>query len=422
MPLILHNVPDDELYVGEDGVQRPYAMLFPGNDGAASSRSRRVVPETGSFGKASTRRSSRTSRSYTPAATKVVKEDPTLAAADAIFTQYLAKQAAAPPDPSQRQLQRKASIPASASQPNLSLSDTTDGNAPASRYVHREPTEVILRGFKATQQWAAIREYERIGGQICEDYPREPPPEQRKFKADMRDPAVLRKRPLTLEEKAKANRFAGGETWIKITFESAEAAEAAVDSSPQMILGYTVYAELYRGVPPTASDEAIPAQREQKPDTPRSHRTLSRSTTTPNMTLRRRGIFDVSPPDSQASTQTLDSATLTATSVTASSATITGGPANTATPESDFCTKIPTAKRIKLLPSTEALLPQQSYTQKFLTKIPLINWFTSDIIGTAVPRTLNGEFDLANASLYWRVIYVLDRVFGCFDVAGDKDD
>jgi hypothetical protein len=29
-PLILHNVPDEELYVGEDGVQRPYAMVFPG--------------------------------------------------------------------------------------------------------------------------------------------------------------------------------------------------------------------------------------------------------------------------------------------------------------------------------------------------------------------------------------------------------
>lgn len=28
-PLILHNVPDDELYVGDDGVRRPYAMVFP---------------------------------------------------------------------------------------------------------------------------------------------------------------------------------------------------------------------------------------------------------------------------------------------------------------------------------------------------------------------------------------------------------
>jgi hypothetical protein len=28
-PLILHNVPDEELYVGDDGIQRPYAMVFP---------------------------------------------------------------------------------------------------------------------------------------------------------------------------------------------------------------------------------------------------------------------------------------------------------------------------------------------------------------------------------------------------------
>lgn len=28
-PLILHNVPDEELYTGEDGIQRPYAMVWP---------------------------------------------------------------------------------------------------------------------------------------------------------------------------------------------------------------------------------------------------------------------------------------------------------------------------------------------------------------------------------------------------------
>ena len=28
-PLILHNVPEEELYTGEDGIQRPYAMIFP---------------------------------------------------------------------------------------------------------------------------------------------------------------------------------------------------------------------------------------------------------------------------------------------------------------------------------------------------------------------------------------------------------
>lgn len=28
-PLILHNVPEDELYIGDDGIKRPYAMVFP---------------------------------------------------------------------------------------------------------------------------------------------------------------------------------------------------------------------------------------------------------------------------------------------------------------------------------------------------------------------------------------------------------
>lgn len=27
-PLILHNVPDDECYIGDDGIKRPYAMYF----------------------------------------------------------------------------------------------------------------------------------------------------------------------------------------------------------------------------------------------------------------------------------------------------------------------------------------------------------------------------------------------------------
>ena len=409
-----------------------FADLYS-TDGATTSRSRRAVPETGSFGKASTRRSR--SRTNTPAA-KVVKEDPTLAAADAIFTSYLAKQAAAPPDPSQRQ--RKASVPSSASQPNLSHStalEPTDSNTgPASRYVHKEPTEVILRGFNSTQQYAAIREYERIGGRICEDYPRDPPLEQRKFKSDLRDPAVLRKRAMTQEEKAKALRFAGGEHWIKITFESAEAAEAAVDSSPQTILGYAVYAEMYRGVPPT-NDEAIPAHREQRLSTPRAGRnTFPRSAMTPNMSQTGRGLFSISPPDSQASTQTLDTATLSTTTSTgtASTATITGGPLHTWSqslpsqnqpPRSDFCRRIPTAKRIQLLPAEQALMPQKSYSQRLLAKIPLINWFSSDIIGTTVPKTENGEFDWAKASLYWKLIHWVDALTGWFDVAGgDKED
>src|SRR5262249_1161346 len=101
-PLILHNVPDDELYVGEDGVQRPYAMVFPyatlggswrkdydsvltdftSQDGHPSAmRPRRGAPEKGSFGK-----STRRSRSKT--GTPVRREDPTSIAADKIWSDW----------------------------------------------------------------------------------------------------------------------------------------------------------------------------------------------------------------------------------------------------------------------------------------------------------------------------------------------
>ncbi|KUJ23241.1 uncharacterized protein LY89DRAFT_777032 [Mollisia scopiformis] len=431
-PLILHNVPDEELYVGEDGVQRPYAMLFPSNDGNPSlARARRVVPETGSFGK-STRRSR--SRTGTPAAKR---EDPTIAAGDAIFSQFFAQKSAE----ASELPQRRGSVSASMSQPNLSLNAPLaqiDGNAgTSSRFTkepHKEPTEVILRGFLSTQQYAAIREFERIGGRICEDYPRDPPIEQRRFKADLRDPAALRRKPMTVEEKAKALKFAGGEHWIKVTFESAEAAEIAIESSPQTILGHLVYAELYRGVPPT-QDEAIPTV--GKTRTPkktaqslgtasgfntqqatRTSSTLPRSFATPSMREVGRGSSSISPPESQTSSHTLDTATMASTS---SSATMTGTAQNSE--ELLFCRRIPTAKRIQLLPAEQALLPQESFSKRVMSKIPLVSWFSTDIIGSAVPRTDQGEFDWAKATLYWKLVWMIDSCTGWFDVFGnDKED
>jgi len=437
-PLILHNVPDEELYVGEDGVQRPYAMLFPGTEGNPSaSRVQRTVPETGSFGK-STRRSR--SRTGTPAPAK--REDPTLVAADAIFSAYLSTKATVPPESSQR----ISSLSASISQPNLASATALtpiDGNAsPSTRYVHKEPTEVILRGYKSSHQYAALKQYEQIAGRICEDYPRDPPLDQRRYKADLRDPASLRRRAMTAEEKSKALKFAGGNHWIKITFESAEAAESAIFASPQTILGHLVYAELYRGIPPTA-DEAVPANisdRTVKRDKPtsqtlspsstsfrprvdsRSSSTLPRSFTTPSMSQIGRGTNSFSP-ESTSSSHTLDSATLS--TVTASSATVTE-PTQTGQEqeqESAYCRKIPTARRMQLLPAEQALLPQQSYSQQLMSKIPLINWFSSDFIGNQVPKTESGEFDWAKASLYWKFMMWLDSITGWLDIAGnDKDD
>lgn len=454
--MVIHGVHEEELYVGQDGLQRPYGLILryassssamqtnlpelpdfsKTRDGnPASARPRRAVPETGSFGK-STRRSR--SRTGTPAAKQ--REDPTLAAADAIFSQFFAQKTADKPESPQR----KQSI-SSISQPSLSSAAPLaqiDGNGGPSRYAKKEPpkepTEVILRGFKSSQQYAAIREYERIGGRICEDYPRDAPIEQRRYKSDLRDPASMRRKPLTAEEKAKAYKFAGGEHWIKVTFESAEAAEVAVEASPQTILGHVVSAELYRGVPPTA-DKANPVDGKQTQSLGvasgsdarlggRSSSTLPRSFATPSMREIGRGGSSLSPPDStNSSSHTLDTATLSYTSGTASSATVTGfrssepGPAQ-GSPA--FCSKyIPTAKRMKLLPAEQALLPQQSFSKRVMSKIPLISWLSADIIGSAVPRTEQGEFDWDKASLYWRVMWWVDKQTGWFDICGyDKED
>ncbi|KAI9744526.1 MAG: hypothetical protein M1818_002055 [Claussenomyces sp. TS43310] len=452
-PLILHNVPEDELYVGDDGIQRPYAMLFPGSEGHASAvRARKAVPETGSFGK-STRRSR--SRSTQPPAKK---EDPTLQAADAVFGKYFAEQAAAQVQPPQRKqsLSNSISQPNLASQASTTLTTSDASTAPTDRYVHKVPTEVILRGFKSTHQYAAIRTYECIAGRICEDYPRDAPVDQRRYKSDLRDPTSLRTRPLTLEEKAKAMRFAGDENWIKVTFESAEAAESAAYASPQIVLGHLVYAEPYRGMPPTNQD-ALPAVGPSKtgfhlqtlgPSSPtfsgaerRPSSTLPRSFTTPSMTQIGRGhdgqTQQFSPPDSLSSSTTLDTATLSTATIASSSATLTNSPAREAVPlvssQSEngsierqrlYCRTIPTAKRAQLLPASQALLPQKTYAQQITSNLPLVAWFSKDVIGTEVPRTESGDFDWANSSFYWRIVWWLDSMFGLFggDLAGEKDE
>ncbi len=410
--------------------------FFSTDGNPAVSRVRRVVPETGSFGK-STRRSR--SRTGTPAAKR---EDPTLAAADAIFSSFLAQKASEQSESPQR----KASLSASISQPNISSNAPLaqiDGNAGPSRFskkeTHKEPTEVILRGFDSTQQYAVIREYERLAGRICEDYPRDAPIEQRRFKADLRDQASLRRKPMTAEEKAKAMKFAGGEHWIKVTFESAEAAEIAVESSPQNIMGHLVYAELYRGVPPTA-DEAVPISTGGKTRTQGGSRfqaqslgpssgldvrlskrpssTLPRSFTTPDMREVGRGGSSLSPPGSNTSSQTMDTGTVAST---VSSGTMTSLRPTDQAEDLTYCRKIPTAKRMKLLPAEEALLPQQSFTKRFMSSIPIIGWFTSDSIGGVIPRTDNGELDWVLATWYWKLMWFIDFC-GWLGVAKEKDE
>jgi hypothetical protein len=432
-PLILHNVPDDELYVGDDGIQRPYAMVFPHQDEHASSkRSRRAAAESGSFGK-----SSRRSRSKT--ATPARREDPTIAAADKVFSSWI-----------QNQAQTSLTSPDDTTTRNVSGSQPSDDNSasvPAARFAlaQKEPTEVILRGYRsALQQYAAIDRFEQVAGRICEDYPRDPPIEQRRYKSELRDPAYTRRRALTPEERAKVNKADGGEHWVKVTYESADAADLAFSASPLSILGHLVYAEPYHGIPPTR-DEAVPDasiadlmdDRHRSP----SRNLPRRQSHAKNSSFSgRRGLRAMEHDTSPISSRTADSATVTSASDTAtlssatSSATITGNGAFTTTgsdalekqeQRSEFCRTIPTARKVRLLPAEQALLPQQSWTQQVFNMIPFLRWFSGSMIGNEVPRTETGEFDWDRASLYWKLICWLDLYFALFGgeiLNADKED
>ncbi|KAI9167553.1 Nucleoporin NUP53 [Paramyrothecium foliicola] len=387
-----------------------------------TTRSRRSVAETGSFGK-STRRSR--SRTGTPARSR---ENPTLAAADKLFGDWVSNQTAASANAAPA-AQRKTS--------NMMQEELVvpQGKAKST------PVEVILRGYRsADQQYAAIAHYESLAGSILEDYPRDPPASQRRYKSELRDPAFTRRRALTPEEKTLVNRAAGGEHWVKVTFESAEAADSAIFASPQRVHGYLVVAEFYRNGPPVA-DEPCPDPEVLSVDmrsnsmpalnTPRG----KASSGFPSSFTSR--LLELSSPGSHASSQTMDTGTLShPSSATISRAgiispsepsAISGQDYTVIPPEREmYCSRIPTARKANLLPAEQALLPQQSVMQRTLNAIPLVRWFGSSMIGNEVPRNDAGDFDWNRASLYWKLVWWLDATFGLFkgDVCSsvDKED
>lgn len=462
-PLIHHNVPDDECYIGEDGIKRPYAIIFnpcvgvpvcvardakalltrcTRHDGGHSGpRARRNVAESGSFGK-STRRTR--TRMGTPARGGP-RENPTLAAADRLFGDWVSSQSAAAA--AAVSSQRKGSSGQSQQQ-----AQDDDGSAAVplapQRAAQSHPVEMMLRGYRSSQQqYAAIAKYEELAGLILEDYARDPPVTQRQYKSDLRDPAFTRRRALSPEERAMVNRTDGGEHWVKVTFESAEAAAAAAFSSPQRVLGCLVHAEPYRGAPPL-HDEACPDMDDldgleaglrngRWPGMPAAGATATprrKSVGASGMpTAFTSRLLDLSPPGSRTSSQTMDTATISASRT--SSATMADSnapypplPATTdGPPDQDaiYCRRIPTARRVRLLPAEQALLPQQSTVQRLAGSVPLLKWFSGTMIGNEVPRSDAGDFDWGRASLYWKVVWWLDATFGLFggDVcAVDKDD
>lgn len=408
--------------------------MYNRNDGQTTGpRSRRTVAETGSFGK-STRRSR--SRTGTPA--RGVKENPTLAAADKLFGEWVTSQ----------------SVTNNGTSARKSTGVNQEDPAPK-RAIQSTPVELTLRGYRSsTQQYAAISHYEELAGLILEDYPRDPPTTQRRYKSDLRDPAYTRRRNLTADERALVNRADGGEHWVKVTFESSDAANAAVYASPQRILGHLVYAEPYRGVAPARDEPCVDvgdfyadgiAPGVGVGGLSRSHsvpanvgeggsrRSMVGGGLPTSFSSR---LLDLNAQESRRSSDTLETATFSASRASTNTAidpwasstvgAATGAERIDIPPEdSIFFQRMPSVRRTRLLPVEQALLPQQSVMQRFVSSVPFFNWFGGSMIGNEVPRTQSGEFDWNRASLYWKIIWWLDATFGLFkgDVYSiDKDD
>ncbi|KAL8773493.1 MAG: hypothetical protein Q9209_001597 [Squamulea sp. 1 TL-2023] len=446
-PTQFHAVPPEERAFDENGKQLPWSLEWPEDHPNTRGQKRRPM-ETGPFGKSTRRKgSSRATRTVTPAK----KES---SAVDG-FTRGLEED------------RRRAELYGEGQ--HATNSNTSLPQDVMATTMSKEPVQVMLYGFSPPTQWAAISHYERAsGGIICEDYERHPPAESRRIPTTFSSSGSGFRRTLTAAEKKLSMSYKGGTSWIRVTFDSAEAAERACYFSPHAIQGYWVYAELYTdGVVPN-DDEPIPVQQEDRqagtttPAMP-SHipthkttqslgpafmRTVQSQQAQSSATLPRGFALNSSP--QMNSSQRNDPEPGSGSPSTASSATATaptpggddmtlrqrgsGGQdqsetQNTAlqqqSPPSQenkqFMRFFPDVPRTVLRPASEAFLPQPTWTQKTLKYFEDLGLIPRDVIGHAVPFTESGQFDWNNASFYWRICYWVDTTIGT-DICGLKDD
>jgi hypothetical protein len=315
--------------------------------------------------------------------------------------------------------------------------------------VDAEPTEVFLYGFGADLQWAAIDFYERVSnGTVLEDYPR-----------SSSGALVRSTQPKSLSRAAmrKKNKFAGGEHWIKITFDSRAASELAVARSPHTIKGYLVYAEPWAGRGPQRDEPVVATQAgaqitsdvlpvsfstrdpfarrggaEADDFSPESSNTASSATATAGREHRMEmSQVDSRPPwstpwnsmrQSTAAQQDSPETTNTTTSTLQQQSNTTALQARpqptlrstAAAPQTPSRLRIEGATRATVLPMEMALAP----------KAPKASWSSwlgaSEVLGYAVPRTETGEFDWERAGWYWRVWWFVDRWLGT-EFLGGRD-
>lgn len=291
---------------------------------------------------------------------------------------------------------------------------------------------------------------------ICEDYPRSDPNSVTQYGQLFSGDVVIRAN-LSADANRKSKRYDGGFHWIKVTFDSTQAADRACFYSPQEIDGHLVFCELYHGHGPT-EDAAIPKDSMESSNSSnrlrtRGPRTLTTAHSTAflssndisrgTMTLPRSFAMNnlaATADDTQEEELSLHESTTTATSGTATAATTTGASTNfgasptltqrptpnavTAAeqkPESEYMTHIPTVRRTKLRPLTEALPPQPTLTERVLRSIPILSWFTGDIVGDGPMIAEDGTFDNDKSNAYWRFWHMIDMVLGT-DLCGLKEE
>ncbi|KAJ4369106.1 hypothetical protein N0V83_006190 [Neocucurbitaria cava] len=412
---------------------------------------RRVPEEKGPFGKARKRGTSRAKTPTTKSAADEAKLE-NLRAIDDIFGRFKVD------EDKKRSVSARsvAALPPSASAPNLidagGLATSFQASGAPPNGAIKEPKEVVLYGYGSDAQWAAISHYEKVsGGLIYEEYDREP--YNPKFGYSFTSQRSIHYKTLTKSALRKVNEFVGGDHWIKVTFDSAEAAERACHYSPKSIQGWTVYAEPYRGTGPTVGDKAIRAEagalsQTASPNTvssgtvgargasqssttvssatatasiPASQSFLPRSATESSLTRAASGAFPSTNDDlyaapapqtqSQTQLQHQDSANTTATAL------------NPRSRRATLRLKGANVKPAVFLPQEKAFLPSPPRWQQTFGSLPIIGWVIGSgqgIIGDQVPRKEDGTFDEQSASLYWRVWYMVDSCLGS-DFCGVKD-
>ena len=417
---------------------------------------RRIPEEKGPFGKA---RKRGTSRAKTPLGANNAADEARLhnqRAEDDIFGRFKAE------EDKRRSVSARPStaLPPTASAPNLidasnGLGNSFAAGASTNATFAQEPKEVILYGFGSEQQWEAIAYYEKVSnGMIYEEYDREPPNPRLGYSLAAQRSSYYP----SLEPKymARIKTYIGGNHWVKVTFDSAEAAERACHYSGKNIHGYIVHAEMYRGTGPQGGDRPLRVEggmsQIASPNTissgtlglrgaSQSSATASSATATAPQPLAPQTLVPRSnmesallrsksgtgafpshmddmptePAQPRELHQALDPNTVPAHATTTA--------LNPRSQRATLRLKGANVKPVVFLPQEKAFLPAKPRWQQTFGSLPVIGWVIGSgqgLIGDHVPRKEDGSFDMNSASLYWRVWYMVDNCLGS-DFCGVRD-